>query len=110
MDTSSTSTDALARKIEREILRRLASVGHAHAASCVGVDESTISRWKDVRPDGKPGEIGRMARFLAALGLKTVPQTYQCYDRATLEAMITLAGQRMAQIKSADQLVFEDDE
>ncbi|MCY1197231.1 hypothetical protein D9M72_85930 [compost metagenome] len=91
-------------------MQRLASVGQAHAAACVDVDESTISRWKDKRPDGKPGEIERMARFLAALGLKATPQEYKCYDEATLAAMLTLARQRMDQINNVDHLAFEDDE
>ena len=107
---SSAADAARARKIETIILQRLASVGHAHAAECVGLDESTISRWKDKKADGKPGEIERMARFLMALGLKATPQEYRCYDEATLAAMLTLARQRMDQIESVDQLRFEDDE
>ncbi|HCW17729.1 CII family transcriptional regulator [Achromobacter sp.] len=101
---------ARARKIEQIILQRLASVGHAHAAACVGLDESAISRWKDKKTDGRPGEIERMARFLAALGLKATPQEYKCYDEATLAAMLTFAKQRMDQIQGVGHLAFEDDE
>lgn len=110
MAESSAVTSARARKIQQVILQRLSSVGQAHAAACVDVDESTISRWKDKRPDGKPGEIERMSRFLAALGLKATPQEYKCYDEATLAAMLTFAKQRMDQIQGVGHLAFEDDE
>lgn len=102
MAESSAAVDALARKIEREVLRRLASVGQARIAEQLGVNESTVSRWKD-------GDIARWARFLALLGLKATPQEYRCYDEQTLAAMFTFAKQRMDQLQGVDQLVFEDD-
>jgi predicted XRE-type DNA-binding protein len=94
---------ARARKIEAQILNRLASVGQARIAEQLGINESTVSRWKD-------GEIARFAKFLALLGLKATPQEYKCYDEKTLEAMLTLAQQRMSQIRGVDHLAFEDDE
>lgn len=110
MPESSAVLAARARKIEQVLLRALAKVGQAHAADCIDVDESTISRWKDKRPDGKPGEIARMAMFLAALGLKATPQEYRCYDEKTLDAMLTLARQRMDQIESVEHLQHEGGE
>ncbi|MDX3986901.1 MAG: CII family transcriptional regulator [Achromobacter sp.] len=106
----SAAVSARARRIEQIILQRLASVGHAHAAACVGLDESAISRWKDKKTDGRPGEIERMALFLASLSLKATPQEYKCYDEATLAAMLTFAKQRMDQIQGVGHLAFEDDE
>lgn len=103
MQTSSANLEARARKIEREILKRLASVGQARIAEQLGVNESTVSRWKD-------GDIARWARFLALLGLKATPHDYRCYDEKTLSAMLTLARQRMAQLESVEHLQFEDDE
>ncbi len=103
MQTSSANLEARARKIEREVLKRLASVGQARIAEQLGVNESTVSRWKD-------GDIARWARFLALLGLKATPQDYRCYDEKTLSAMLTLARQRMAQLESIEHLQFEDDE
>ncbi len=79
------------------------SVGQARIAEQLGVNESTVSRWKD-------GEIARFAKFLALLGLKATPVEYRCYDEKTLDAMLTLARQRMDQIRSTDNLAFEDDE
>ncbi|ARP90300.1 hypothetical protein CAL14_08380 [Bordetella genomosp. 9] len=103
MPELSAADAARARKIEAAILNRLASVGQARIAEQLGVDESTVSRWKN-------GEIARFSRFLALLGLKATPQEYKCYDEKTLEAMLTLAQQRMSQIRGVDHLAFEDDE
>ena len=103
MNTSSLNVAAQARKIEREILKRLASVGQARIAEQLGVNESTVSRWKD-------GDIARWAKFLTLLGLKATPIEYRCYDERTLSAMLTLARQRMAQLESVESLQFEDDE
>lgn len=97
MSTSCPTSDATARKNERLILQRLASYGQAPVAVALGVSESMVSRWKD-------GDIERFGRFLALLGLKVTPVEYRCYDQRTLEAMLTLARQRMDQIESVDQI------
>jgi len=93
---------ATARKNEQLILRALASRGQAPVAQALGTSESTVSRWKD-------GEVARTAQFLSALGLRVVPVAYRCYDQKTLEALLTLARQRVDQIDSVDQLVWEGD-
>jgi DNA-binding XRE family transcriptional regulator len=105
-------TSARARKIEKTILRKLASMGQSTVAKYVGVSETTVSRWKS-EPAGRESddtEIQRMSKFLACLGLKTVPIEYECHDPKTLEAMLTLAQQRMSQLKSADQLRWEGED
>ena len=90
-----------ARKIGSSILKRLASVGQVHVAQSLGVSESTVSRWKDK-------EIEETAQFLAVLGLKSVPADYKCYDPKSIDALLTLAKERMAQLESPDQLKWED--
>jgi predicted transcriptional regulator len=91
-----------ARKIESIILRRLAEVGQTHAAVSMGVSESTVSRLKD-------GELEKIASFLAAIGLKTVPVEKKCFDEAEVAALMTLANRAMRQIgSSVDSLVFDD--
>lgn len=108
MAESSLSADAWARKIEREVLRRLASVGQANVAMQLGVSESMVSRWKD-------GDISRFCKFLALLGLKATPQAYRCMDEEMINALIVMANRNMRHLRSADQLVMdphplEDDE
>lgn len=110
IDELSPADAARARKIEALLLQRLASAGLSHVASCVGVDESVISRWSEPKPNGKPSTIVQTARFLTALGLKATPQEYRCYDERTLAAMLTFAQQRMDQIKNIGHLAAEDEE
>jgi hypothetical protein len=63
-----------ARKIESHVLRRLASVGQARLADELGISESRMSRIKS------EGEIERFCSMLAVLGLKVVPESWQCSD------------------------------
>jgi len=94
--------DASARKNEQLILRGLASRGQAPVAQALAVSESTVSRWKD-------GEIARWAQCLSVLGLRVVPVEYRCYEPKTLEALLTLARQRMDQLDSVEQLPWEEE-
>ena len=100
---SSLSPDQLgtSRKISASILRALASVGQVRVAESLGVSESTVSRWKDK-------EIDEMGQLLAVLGLKSVPQDYKCYDPKSIDALLTLAKERLAQIEHPDHLVWEE--
>lgn len=89
------------RKNASGILRALASVGQVRVAEALGVSESTVSRWKDK-------EIDEMSQFLSVLGLKAVPASYKCYDPRSVDALLTLAKERMAQLETPEQLIFED--
>lgn len=102
MSELSASADAYARKNQSMVLRALASVGQASVAAQLGVNESTVSRWKDA-------DIERFTRLLAVLGLKITPQSMRCYDERTLTAMLTLARQRMDQIENVEQIAWEDE-
>lgn len=53
-----------ARKVERTVLKRLAQRSQVKVAELMGVSESTVSRI----------DKGAIATFLAACGLKAVPQ------------------------------------
>jgi len=102
MAESSPNPEEWARKNERAVLSRLASVGQARIAEQLGVNESTVSRWKD-------GDITRFCKFLALLGVKVTPIEYKCYDEKTLQAMLTLAQQRMSQLSAVEHLAWEDE-
>lgn len=102
MPSLSHDQQEIARKSESTILRALAAVGQMKVAESLGVSESTISRQKS---DGKPKES---AAWLAAHGLKAVPANYKCYDPKSIDALLTLAKERMAQLESPDHLLWED--
>lgn len=96
------SANARARKNEATVLNRLASVGLENAGAAVGIDPSTVSRWK-----GK--EIPQLAILLAALGLKVVPVELRCYRETEIEALFALAKSRIERMHHAAELA-EDDE
>lgn len=59
------NTRKIGASIQGTILRRLAAVTQEHAADCMGVSGSTVSRAKD--------DLEQVCRLLAALGLQATP-------------------------------------
>lgn len=73
-----------ARKNESVMLQALAATGQNTVALAMGVNESTISRFKD-------GGLAQAAQLLAHCGLKVVPVGMACFDPNYVEALKTLA-------------------
>lgn len=94
-------------RIERTILQRLLSVGQESVARHLGVDESTISRLKS--PDTRMN-VGAIAKMLDLLDLKVVPSGMKCFRPEDIDPYIQLAKRHMEQVKSAEELVWEDRE
>lgn len=92
MPEVSPDLDAAARRNERAILQALASAGISPVAEVTGVDESTVTRWKEK-------DIPRFCKMLAKLGIKCVPSAMRCYRPDAIAAIFTLA--RM-QVEKAD--------
>jgi CII protein len=84
------------------VLQRLRSVGQVHLAEAVGVSESTISR--RVSED----QLQEFCNWLAVLDLKITPAGLRYYDPKQLEPLLELARQRMEDLRSVDQLQFDD--
>lgn len=72
------------RDMEQLILRRLQLHGQKPIADEIGMDESTISRWKQ-------GNIEQFCKLLAALGLQLAPPEAVLVRRDYLFSMETLA-------------------
>lgn len=87
-----------ARKNEKVILSALADTGQEVAATCMGVNESTVSRMKQ-------DDIERASKLLAACGLKVVPVGFQCYPEDEISALRVLA--RRSDVLRADNLNWE---
>lgn len=62
-----TQADSLPLASETLIANRLARAGQRNVAISAGVNESTVSRWKD------NGYFRQVSRVIDALGLKVVP-------------------------------------
>lgn len=92
-----------ARKNARVLGQRVEACGIEPVADASGVGKSTISAWFNINRDA-------LGRALAAMGLKVVPVSMQCYDPKQIEALHTLAQLAMARMRSADDLTFEEDQ
>lgn len=85
MATLSPQILARARKNASAIVNALANVSQVKVAELMGVHESTISKMKEV-------ELDRMGAFLAACGLKAVPEDACAVDPKVLSALGALAA------------------
>ncbi|MBY4730765.1 MarR family transcriptional regulator [Cupriavidus pauculus] len=79
------STRKIAARNEGEVLRAVARVTQAHAATCMGVSASTISRTLE--------DLPRWSQLLASVGLQLAPIDAMVVDRAKLEALEEIALQ-----------------
>jgi len=100
---SSVIDSGRSRKNESTILQALARVGQNEVARRMQVSDSTVSRFKN-------GELLQWASFLAALGLKVVPETMKCYDAKKLDAILELARAHLNTMETTEQLAWEGSE
>ena len=84
MATLSPTIAARARKNFTAMLSALASVSQVRVAELLGVDASTVSRWKE-------SELERFAAFLAATDQKVVPSDSPTVAPDILKAMAKMA-------------------
>lgn len=77
------STRKLGARNEAEVLRAVARVTQAHAATCMGVSASTISRTLE--------DLPKWAQLLAAFGLQIAPTDSMVVDRIELNALESMA-------------------
>lgn len=85
MTEISPAIEKKARKIQSLVLQALVTNSQVRVADLMGVDQSTVHR---IREDRLP----QIATFLAACGLKVVPQTANVYDEASIASLKHLAG------------------
>lgn len=81
-------------KIQGAILQRLAEVTQSHAATCMGVDASTVSRMRD--------DLTRVCQLLAAIGLQVAPSSAVVVDQSDIRALERMAY-RYLQTKIGDE-------
>ena len=97
MTEACTDLEGRSNKILSTILAALGSVGQNRVAEGLGVHESTVS-------DAKTKRYPEFAKTLALLGLKVVPYEARCYTPESIEPLLALAKQRMAQLDNVRQL------
>ena len=86
MARNKTAKEMTALEMESLLLRQIDLADHEDIADIVGVDVSTISKWKTDR------RIEKTAKLLFALGFKLVPQSDVFMDVEHIETGFDLAG------------------
>lgn len=89
-----------ARKNQAAIFQGLSSVGQVKVAEALKVSEGTVSKMKGA-------EIPQLSEMLAVLGLKVVPQKFQCYEPQTIEAILILAREKLNRLASVTELEWD---
>lgn len=100
MAESSPDVDSSARNSLTAILKAVELVGQSTIAEGCGVDPATIT-------GDKAKFWPRFAKTLAIAGLKVVPVESRCYMPETIDSILTLARQRMAQLDDVKQLEWD---
>jgi len=77
------STRMLGARNRAEILRAVSRVTQAHAADCMGVSASTVSRALE--------DCDRWSLMLAALGMQVIPVSSMVVDQHELTALENMA-------------------
>lgn len=96
--------DERARKTAKFLLRKTRETGQVHIAHYSGVSEATISRWFSENVEG-------LAKALTYMGAKIVPMDAVCVkNREELDHLLYLAKRGMESMRSADDLLFEENE
>lgn len=85
MPAVSPTIEARARKNLAVILRAMAHASQVKVAERMGLDQSSVSRMKNAGI--KDAEVERIATFIAACGLKVVPEDEECYEAGYLESL-----------------------
>lgn len=77
------TTRKVGAKIQAVILHRLAEVTQSHAATCMGVDASTVSRMRE--------DLTRICQLLAAIGLQVSPASAVVVNQSDIKALERMA-------------------
>jgi hypothetical protein len=96
-----TDIDRMATKIEGAIFKGLHRHGQVTVAKRLGVAESTVST-------AKTESIPKVARMLAACGLKVVPIEAECYPPDYMQALRTFARMAMDVDAPSQRLDWDD--
>ncbi|ENH6340909.1 hypothetical protein ABWH74_004299 [Burkholderia vietnamiensis] len=101
VDQSCVPVTERARKSHSLALQRISAKGQNTIATEIGVSPPTVSRFVS-------DDLERACQVLAAAGLKVVPVEMQCFPPRKVEMLLELARDHLSQLKSVDQLSWED--
>ncbi|MGL4573945.1 MAG: hypothetical protein ACRCV9_04060 [Burkholderiaceae bacterium] len=90
----------------RSVAQALASTSLEVLAEAIGKDDSTVSR---VRSEEAKVSMSDAVRLLCAAGLKVVGADRVCVERASYEAMVTIAAKAMSCSETVRRLTWDDE-
>ncbi|EMB3092909.1 hypothetical protein EA691_06415 [Acinetobacter baumannii] len=108
MSKLSNDLTARARNTRALVMQALASKNNGEIADRLGVDASTLSRMKNDKKSNGLSEIENACALLDALGLKVIPENYECYDRQFVESIFFLARLSMARASDINDYQHTD--
>lgn len=100
MSKVSVELSARARNTHTLILQALARVVNSSLAEEMGVDGPWLSKFKNDKKSNGLTDLETLCILLDKLGLKVIPESYECYERKFVEAIFFLA--RMQITNSGD--------
>ncbi|ENX06540.1 hypothetical protein [Acinetobacter courvalinii] len=100
MSKVSIELSARARNTHTAVLQRLGVVTNSTLAEDLGQDGPWLSKFKNDKKNNGLTDLETVCVLLDKLGLKVIPESYECYDKKFVEAIFFLA--RMQITHSAD--------
>ncbi|MBV6573036.1 hypothetical protein JL980_08795 [Acinetobacter baumannii] len=108
MSKLSNDLSARARNTRALVIQALASKNNCEISDRLGVDASTLSRMKNDKKSNGLSEIENACALLDVLGLKVIPENYECYDRQFVESIFFLARLSMARASDINDYQHTD--
>ncbi|HEI8439556.1 hypothetical protein V8P92_02165 [Acinetobacter baumannii] len=108
MSKLSNDLTARARNTRALVMQALASKNNGEIADRLGIDASTLSRMKNDKKSNGLSEIENACALLDVLGLKVIPENYECYDRQFVESIFFLARLSMARASDINDYQHTD--
>jgi len=99
---------ASARNDASRILHGLDLSNQKEIAEQLGVDPSTVTRFKTDKKNNGLNEIEIFCELLSCLGLKVVPKEYQSIDKSRVEALLIMSKSWMSRIETVDDLFHDE--
>lgn len=108
MSRLSIEMPASARNDHSRLLQRLNSSNQSKIAEQMGIDPSTLTKWKNDKQSNGLTHMENFCLLLRHLETKPVPVTYRMIREDKLQALFVMSKAWMGRMDSVDDL-FQDD-
>lgn len=95
MSRLSIELSARARNTHAAVLQRLGVVTNSTLAEDLGQDGPWLSKFKNDKKNNGLTDLETVCVLLDKLGLKVIPESYECYDKQLIDSIFILARMSM---------------